>query len=488
MLLEEEEINRLMEYNQLTKNKEITLDTRKQALSYATSNYDKFLSDLKELIAIPSVSTEADRNADVKRCADTIAKKLTNLGIENVQVMPTPKHPVIYGDYIHAGSDQPVVLIYGHYDVQPVDPIELWTTPPFEGVKKGEYLFGRGASDMKGQFIACLAAVESIMKTGHLPVNIKFILEGEEEIGSPSLHHFLSEHTELLKADVVLNPDTGMIAPDVPAIIYGLRGLAYFEIRTFGPDRDLHSGTFGGVVHNPAQVLCDLISGMHDADGRVTLPGFYDSVLPLSAQEREELNRLKMDDAYYAAQAGVSQVKGEKGYTSIELIGARPTLEVNGFLSGFTGPGAKTIIPAKAMAKISTRLVPNQDPQKVHAQLNEYMKQNAPATIRWEVELISTGNPSISDINLPETKALVNAFETVYGLKPVFKREGGSVPVTADMQELLGIDSVLTGFGLPDDNIHSPNERLHLPTWEKGILTLIHFFFNIEPKEVRSNK
>ncbi|PKO00697.1 MAG: dipeptidase [Chloroflexi bacterium HGW-Chloroflexi-4] len=471
-----------MEYNQEKDYKETPLDTRNLAISYATSNYAKFLNDLKELIAIPSVSTEADRNEDVKQCAETIANRLTSLGIEHVQVLATPKHPIVYGDYMHAGKDQPVVLIYGHYDVQPVDPIELWNTPPFEGVKKDDFLFGRGASDMKGQFIACLAAVESIMKTGELPVNIKFILEGEEEIGSPSLHHFLVEHTELLKADVVLNPDTGMIAPDAPAIIYGLRGLAYFEIRTYGPDRDLHSGTFGGVIHNPAQVLCDLIAGMHDSDGRIMLPGFYDSVLPLSTQEREELNRLNMNDAYYASQAGVSNVMGEKGYTSIERIGARPTLEVNGFLSGFTGPGAKTIIPSKAMAKISTRLVPNQDPKKVHAQMIEYMEKNAPKTIRWEVELISTGNPSISDINLPETKALVKAFESIYGVKPVFKREGGSVPVTADMQELLGIDSVLTGFGLPDDNIHSPNERLHLPTWEKGILTLIHFFFNIQPK------
>ena len=458
------------------------MDTRKLALSYATTHNDKFIAELKELIGIPSVSTELERNSDVKHCAETIASRLSSLGIEHVQVLDTPKHPIVYGDYLHAGNDQPVILIYGHYDVQPVDPIELWDTPPFEGIEKGDYLYGRGASDMKGQFIACLAAVESIMKTGDLPVNIKFILEGEEEIGSPSLHKFLEDHTELLKADVVLNPDTGMIAPDIPAIIYGLRGLAYFEIRVFGPDRDLHSGTFGGVVHNPAQVLCDLIADMHDSDGRVMLPGFYDSVLPLSVQEREELNRLNMDDTYYSTQAGVSQVMGEKGYSSIERIGARPTLEVNGFLSGFTGPGAKTIIPSKAMAKISTRLVPNQDPKKVHDQMVTYMKHNAPQTVRWEVELISTGNPSISDINLPETKALVSAFETVYGVKPVFKREGGSVPVTADMQEILGIDSVLTGFGLPDDNIHSPNERLHLPTWEKGIQTLIHFFFNVQPR------
>jgi acetylornithine deacetylase/succinyl-diaminopimelate desuccinylase-like protein len=482
MVLDNQEIISLMEYNHTKEYKERKLDTRNLALFYATSNFDKFLSDLKQLISIPSVSTEVDHIADVKHCAETIAQKFTSLGIEHVQILQTPKHPIVYGDYLHAGNSQPVVMIYSHYDVQPVDPIELWNTSPFEGVQKGEYLFGRGASDMKGQFIACLSAIESIMKTGELPVNIKFLIEGEEEIGSPSLHQFLVDHTDLLKSDVVLNPDAGMIAPDMPAIIYGLRGLAYFEIRVFGPNRDLHSGSFGGVVHNPAQVLCDLISGMHDADNKITLPGFYDAVLPLSELEREEFRRLNMDDAYYAAQTGVSQIAGEKGFTSAERIGARPTLEVDGFLSGYTNPGAKTIIPAKAMAKISTRLVPNQDPKKVYEQLLEYMKQKAPKSVRWEVELISTGNPSISDINLPESKALAKAFESVYGVKPIYKREGGSVPITADIQELLGIDSVLTGFGLPDDNIHSPNERLHLPTWEKGILSLIHFFFNVQPK------
>lgn len=458
------------------------MDTRNQAITYASSNFEKSLDFLNELIAIPSVSTEPERTADVNQCAQTIANKLTSLGIEHVQVMKTAKHPVVYGDFLHADKDMPVVLIYGHYDVQPVDPIELWQTPPFEGTKIKDYLFGRGSSDMKGQFVACYAAIEAIMKTGEMPVNIKFLLEGEEEIGSTNFHDFVKDHKALLQADVVLNPDTGMLAPDIPAIIYGLRGLAYFEIRVTGPNRDLHSGSFGGIVHNPAQALCELIAGMHDQDGRITLPGFYDPVLPLSDQERQELARLNMDDAYYCNQTGVSQVKGEKGFTSTERIGARPTLDCNGFLSGFTGQGAKTIIPAKAMAKISTRLVPNQNPGQVYQQLIAYMQKNAPASIKWEVEKLSSGNPSISDINLPETLALAKALETVWGVKPVFKREGGSVPVTADMQELLGIDSVLTGFGLPDDNIHSPNERLHLPTWQKGIVALIHFFFNIQPK------
>lgn len=464
------------------------MDTRNSALDHAAKHIDDSLTFLNQLIAIPSVSTEPERSGEVMTCATTIANKLSSLGIEHVEIFPTAKHPVIYGDFLHAGNDKPIVLIYGHYDVQPVDPIDLWVSPPFDGVIRDDYLFGRGASDMKGQFVACLSAVEAIMKTGEMPVNIKFILEGEEEIGSPNLHQFLAGHKDLLTADVALNPDTGMISPSIPAIIYGLRGLAYFEIRVFGPDRDLHSGSFGGVVHNPAQVLCDLISGMHDVDGKVTLPGFYDSVLPLSKLEREELARLNMDDAYYQAQTGVNHIWGEKGFSPTESIGGRPTLEVNGFISGFTGQGAKTIIPAKAMAKISTRLVPNQKPENVHQQLIAYMEKNAPATIRWEVEMLSKGNPSISDIQLPETGALVKAFEDVWGVKPIFKREGGSVPVTADMQEILGIDSVLTGFGLPDDNIHSPNERLHLPTWKKGIQVLIHFFFNIPPKKAKDSQ
>jgi acetylornithine deacetylase/succinyl-diaminopimelate desuccinylase-like protein len=456
------------------------LDTRNQALHYASVNNNLYLDLLKSFLRIPSISTESEKVSDVKTCAIFVADTLKSLGIENVDVFTTPLHPIIYGDYLHAGKDQPTILIYGHYDVQPVDPIELWNKSPFDPTIDRDYLFARGSSDMKGQVIACLAAIDSIMKTGSFPINLKFLFEGEEEIGSPSLRSFLESHKVLLASDVALNPDTGMIGKDIPTIVYGLRGLSYFELRIFGPDRDLHSGVFGGVVHNPAQVLADLISGMHDNTGRVTLPGFYDSVLPLSDLERKELARLNMDDAYYKKQTGVEKVWGENGFTAVERIGGRPTLEVNGLLSGFTGQGAKTVLPAKAMAKLSTRLVPNQKPDEIYGQLSEYLKNNAPPTVRWELEQISLGSPSISDINMPETQALAIALETVWGKKPTYKREGGSVPVVADMQQILGIDSVLTGFGLPDDNIHSPNEKLHLPTWQKGILALIHFFFNVE--------
>lgn len=454
-------------------------DLRAQAVAYAHQNRDRFLEDLKSLVAIPSVSTHAHNQPDMVIAARWLAGRLEELGFHNVQVMPTAGHPVVYGEWMNAGPDAPTALIYGHYDVQPSEPDDLWKTGPFTPTQVGDNLYGRGASDMKGQVIASLSAVESVLRQGPLPVNVKFILEGEEEIGSPSLTPFLKEHKDLLACDFALNPDAGMIAPDVPTIVYALRGLAYFELRVYGPEHDLHSGLYGGAVHNPAQALCELIAGMHDTDGRITLPGFYDSVRPLSEEERGELARLPMDDAYYQAQTGAPQVWGEAGYTSIERVGARPTLEVNGLLSGFTGKGSKTVLPAYAMAKISMRLVPDQDPAEVHKQLLHYLEQRAPKTIRWELEQFAGGPASISDPHHPAAEALARAQETVWGKRPVYKREGGSVPVVADMQKILGVESVLTGFGLPDDNLHAPNEKLHLPTWYRGIDTLVHFFYNL---------
>lgn len=456
------------------------MDMRNAAIKYAENNYQKTISFLDEIISIPSISTQPENSADMLICANRLIKKFQELGFDHIQLFTTQKHPIIYADFLNAGPQKPTLLIYGHYDVQPVDPIDLWTSDPFKSRVEGDYLYSRGSSDMKGQIVACLAAIEAVIKTGRLPVNIKYVIEGEEEIGSPNLKPFLESHKELLKSNVALNPDCGMVGINVPTIVYGLRGLAYFELKVFGPDHDLHSGVFGGVVHNPAQVLIDLIANMHDNNGKITLPHFYDDVLQLSENEKLELNRLNLDDSYYKAQTGVINTWGEKGYSAVERIGARPTLEVNGFLSGFTGTGAKTIIPAMAMAKLSTRLVPNQDPEKVHQQLLDFVKANIPDTVRWELSMLSGGHPSISDTSIPETIALSKALETVWGKKPIYKREGGSVPVVADMQQILGIDSVLTGFGLPDDNIHSPNERLHLPTWRKGIDALIHFFLNLD--------
>jgi acetylornithine deacetylase/succinyl-diaminopimelate desuccinylase-like protein len=454
-----------------------------EAINYFETHYEQMISELTDFIAIPSVSTDPEHKENVQKAAEFIAAKLETIGLQHVQIFPTARHPIVYADYLQAGTMQPTILIYGHYDVQPEDPTDLWKTPPFTAQIIGDNLVARGASDMKGQIFACVSAVQALKSTTGLPVNIKFILEGEEEIGSPNFKQFLTEHKDLLKADVALNTDAGMSRKDLPGITYGLRGLSYFELNLFGPDHDLHSGSYGGVVHNPAQVLADLISKMHDENGAVALPGFYDLVEPLSESERAELSKFSTSTDEYLAQTGVPALWGEKEFTPNERIGARPTLEVNGILSGFTGEGSKTIIPSRAMAKISTRLVPNQKPELVYEQLSAFLEENVPDTVRWELRLLSIGSPSLSDMNMPATKALSKAFIEVWGTSPSYKREGGSVPVVADMQEVLGIDSVLTGFGLPDDRIHSPNEKLDLPTWRKGVHALIHFFLNVQEQQ-----
>jgi acetylornithine deacetylase/succinyl-diaminopimelate desuccinylase-like protein len=454
-----------------------------EAINYFETHYEQMISELTDFIAIPSVSTDPEHKENVQKAAEFIAAKLETIGLQHVQIFPTARHPIVYADYLQAGPTQPTILIYGHYDVQPEDPTDLWKTPPFTAQIIGDNLVARGASDMKGQIFACVSAVQALKSTTGLPVNIKFILEGEEEIGSPNFKQFLTEHKDLLKSDVALNTDAGMSRKDLPGITYGLRGLSYFELNLFGPDHDLHSGSYGGVVHNPAQVLADLISKMHDQNGAVALPGFYDLVEPLSESERAELSKFSTSADEYLAQTGVPALWGEKEFTPNERIGARPTLEVNGILSGFTGEGSKTIIPSRAMAKISTRLVPNQKPELVYEQLSAFLEENVPDTVRWELRLLSIGSPSLSDMNMPATKALSKAFIEVWGTSPSYKREGGSVPVVADMQEVLGIDSVLTGFGLPDDRIHSPNEKLDLPTWRKGVHALIHFFLNVQEQQ-----
>ncbi len=452
------------------------MDHKQAALEYAHTHQEQFLDELKEFIRIPSVSTDVLAKPDMQKAAHWVANKLTSLGIENVSIMPTSGHPVVYGEYLQAGKDKPIILVYGHYDVQPAEPLELWHSPAFEPTQVGENLFGRGASDMKGQIAASLQAIEAISKTGGLPINLKFLIEGEEEIGSPNLEPFIRENANLLSCDLVVNPDTGMIAADVPTITYGLRGLAYFELRVYGANSDLHSGLFGGAVHNPAQVLCELIAGMHDSKGHVTLPNFYNSVKPLADNERIELARLPMNDEWFQAQTGVPKLYGEEGYTSIERVGARPTLEVNGLLSGFTGVGSKTVLPSYAMAKISMRLVPDQDPGEVHQQLTHYLVQNAPESIRWELTKMAGGPASITNLDIPGVKAISQALEETWGTRPVYRREGGSVPVTAQFKDILGAESVLTGFGLPDDNLHAPNEKLHLPTYFRGIQALVRFF------------
>jgi acetylornithine deacetylase/succinyl-diaminopimelate desuccinylase-like protein len=454
-------------------------DARDLAIQYAHDQRQRFLDELVAFSSIQSVSTDPERAGDVQKNANWLVKRLDSLGLENIKIYPTPGHPVVYAEALSAGPEAPTVLVYGHYDVQPAEPLDKWDTSPFEPTVRGENLYARGASDMKGQVAASINAAEAIIRTSQLPVNLKFILEGEEEIGSPNLPAFIEEHKDMLACDFALNPDTGMVTPDLPTITYALRGLAYFELRLWGPDHDLHSGVFGGAVHNPAQVLAELIAGMHDQQGRVTLPGFYDRVRLLEDEERAEIARLPKDEAWYLENTGAPALFGEAGFTPDERVGGRPTLEVNGMVSGFTGEGSKTVLPASAMAKISCRLVPDQDPDEVHQQLLAYLEEKAPPTVKWEVIFMASGPASISDRKSPWSQAYFQAAESAWGIKPVFKREGGSVPVVTAFQEILGVESVNIGFGLPTDNMHGPNEKLHLPTWYKGIDALIHFLFNL---------
>ena len=447
------------------------------AIEHYHANVDDLFQEFQAFLRIPSVSTAEEHKQDIQKAADFLVKKLLDIGLNHVKAFSTSHHPMIYADYL-VDPQKPTVLLYGHYDVQPPDPISKWETAPFEPHIRGDYLYARGASDMKGQIWATISAIQSILETGDLPVNIKFMIEGEEEIGSPSLDTFLEEHKEMLKSDLVLNLDADMIDPDKPTIIYALRGMAYFELRLFGPKADLHSGIFGGVVGNPANILAKLIADMHDDSGRVTLPGFYDNVRDISEEERSELSRIGMDENFFKKMAGVSVLTGEKGFTPVERIGARPTLDVNGLYAGYIEKGAKTVIPAYAMAKLSTRLVPDQDPALVHESLKSYLNENVPNTVRWELEFMSGAPAYITEDEVPGAELFIEALQETWGVKPLMKREGGSIPVATSIKEILGVDSIITGFGLPDDQIHSPNERLHLPTHRKGVSALIRFFLS----------
>jgi acetylornithine deacetylase/succinyl-diaminopimelate desuccinylase-like protein len=455
-------------------------DPRQNALDYARQNNARFLEELKEFLAIPSISTDPEHNADTLRCAEWVANQLKSLGMEKVQIMPTGGHPVVYGEQMKAGNDAPTVMIYGHYDVQPVDPLELWTSDPFKAEVRGESLFARGASDMKGQVIASLKAVEAVVRTSGLPVNLKWLIEGEEEIGSKNLGDFIMKHKELLRADFCINPDAGMINANSPTITYGLRGLAYFELRVYGPERDLHSGLFGGTVHNPAQALTELVAGMHDKKGRITLPGFYDKVRKVSKAERADIARLPTNAKHFLDRTGAPKLWGEPEYSPEERVSIRPTLEVNGLLSGFTGEGSKTVLPAWAMAKISCRLVPDQTPELIEKAMIKYLKKHAPKTIRWELKTISGSGVAITARDSAGVTAVAKGLEQAWGKRPLFKREGGSIGVVVQLQKYVGVESVLTGFGLPEDNAHSPNEKLDLPAWRKGIDAFIHAIYNLK--------
>ena len=454
------------------------------AIEAFQSNYQDYFNKFIDFLKIPSISADPKWSGDIEKAANWLADYLKTMGMDNVQLYPTRKNPIVYGEYLKAGSDKPIVLIYGHYDVQPPDPMNEWKSGPFEPVMDGENLAARGSSDMKGQILASLYAIESLLSVDALNVNLKFIYEGEEEIGSPSIVDFLRDHTELLKSDFVLNLDAGMTGKNEPTIVYGLRGLAYFEIYVQGPDHDLHSGLFGGVVYNPAQALSELIAGMKDSHGKIQLPGFYDSVKPLTEEERAELARLNINDELYKKQTGVDELFGEEGFTAVERIGARPTLDVNGFKSGYIGEGPKTVIPSTAMAKISMRLVPDQTPAEVNDQLVKYMKEHAPEQIKWKVVQLSSDPASIADPNYFATQAFAKALKETWGIDPIYKREGGSIPIVSHMKDLLGTESILSGFCLPGDLIHSPNEHIHIPTWKKGIEATIRFFYALGEKDV----
>lgn len=455
------------------------MSTSDSAIAYAREQQAQFLQELVEFVGIPSVSTLSEHKGDMERAAEWVANQMRAVGLENVAIMPTAGHPVAYGEWLHA-PDRPTVLIYGHYDVQPVDPLDEWLTPPFRATVHGDTMYGRGASDMKGNVHETLKALQSLQHNGGIPVNVKMLIEGEEEIGSMNLGAFIDQNKPLLQADLCVNADSGILAPELPSIVYGLRGLAYFELWVYGPAQDLHSGTFGGSIANPAQVLCELVAGMHDADGKITLPGFYDRVRALTDQDRSEYERLPINDEIWRAMTGVSALTGETGFTTLERTGARPTLEINGLLSGFTGEGAKTVLPAKAMAKISMRLVPFQDDMAIEGMLKKYVAAHAPDTVRWEVKKVTASAPGVLlDRESIGARAASQALRDTFGTEPVFIAQGGSVPIVTMIQEKLGMDSVLLGFGLPDDKIHGPNEKLHLPNYYRGIEAFIRFFENI---------
>ncbi len=428
------------------------------------------LDELSDWLRIPSVSTLSQHQADVERAAGWLAQKMTAVGLQNVEVIPTEGHPIVYGDWLHSGNDAPTVLIYGHYDVQPVDPLELWTSPPFEPTVRGDDLFARGASDDKGQLFVHVAAVEALLATsGALPVNVKFLVEGEEEVGSPALTTYLPAETEKLAADVCLISDTHILSPEQPMIIYGLRGVWAGEISVRGPSQDLHSGMFGGAVHNPNQALSELLARLHDSTGRVTVPGFYDDVEELTEKERTALAQVPYDESVLLQETGVPAAWGECGFTVTERIGARPTLEINGMWGGFIGDGFKTVIPAEAHAKVSCRLVPDQESSAIGPMIEQFLRQIVPPTVEVTVNTLQHAPATVVPLDVPEMQAAASAYARVFGTEPVFSREGGSIPIATIVQETLDIPILFMGFGLPDDNLHAPNEKLHLPNFYRGI-------------------
>jgi acetylornithine deacetylase/succinyl-diaminopimelate desuccinylase-like protein len=445
-------------------------------LSYIETNHDRYLAELKELLAIPSVSSQKERAPDMRRAAAWLQAHLNGIGMQHVQILETGGHPAIYADWLNA-EHKPTILVYGHYDVQPEEPLDKWNSPPFEAVVRGGDLFARGASDDKGQLFIHLKAIEAFLKNGGaLPVNIKIIFEGEEEIGSENLPRFVNDHKEMLASDLVLISDTSMFERGVPSVTYALRGLSYVEVEVTGPNGDLHSGSFGGSLHNPIQALAEMIASLHDKNGRITVKGMYNDVRPLTSAERAAFKKLPWNDKKYAKSLGLKQLYGEKGFTTLERLWARPTLECNGIWGGYIGEGAKTVLPAKAFAKISMRLVPDQSSVKMGKLLEKHLKAIAPKTVDVKVRILHGGEPAITPVDSAGVRTAVSALQKGFGKKPLYQREGGSIPIVVDFKNILGADSVLLGFGLPDENAHAPNEFLSLDNFFGGIKTVAHYY------------
>lgn len=444
---------------------------------YIKTNEKRFLDELIDLLKIPSISADSKFAGDVKRAAEFIKEKLIAAGADKVEVCPTPGHPIIYGEKM-IDPKLPTVIVYGHYDVQPVDPLNLWDSPPFEPVIKDGKIYARGACDDKGQVYMHVKAFELMMKTNSLACNIRFMIEGEEEVGSSNLGTWVKENKHRLKGDVILISDTSIIANDIPSIEAGLRGLSYVEVEVTGPNRDLHSGVFGGAVANPIQVLCKMIDSMKDENNHITIPGFYDDVIELSKEERTELNKTPFSLDAYKKDLGVDDVMGEAGYTTLERTGIRPTLELNGIWGGYTGEGSKTVLPSKAFAKISMRLVPNQSSDKITKLFSDHFKKIAPKSVKVEVRPHHGGEPVVTPTDSVAYKAASKAIETTFGKKPIPTRGGGSIPIVALFEKELGLKSVLMGFGLDSDLIHSPNEHYGIFNYMKGIETIPIFFRN----------
>ena len=441
---------------------------------FQEKNKDRFLNEMMELLRIPSVSAKKEHKGDMEKCAEAVKKSLLAAGADKAEVMPTDGFPVVYAEKI-IDKNKPTVLVYGHYDVQPAEPLELWHSQPFEPVIKDGKVYARGSADDKGQFFMHVKALEVMAKTSTLPTNIKFIIEGEEEVGSPNLGKFVEQNKELLRADVILISDSAMLSLENPSLDVGVRGLSYIEVEVTGPERDLHSGTYGGAVANPITILAQMIASCHDENNHVTIPGFYDDVLDVPAEERKLMNEAPFSEDEYKSETGVKELWGEKGFTTIERTGIRPTLEINGIWGGYQGEGAKTVLPSKATAKISARLVPNQTSEKMTQKLIDYFTSIAPSSVSVKAFEHHGGEPYLTPIDSDGYKAATRAIETTFGKTPVPVRGGGSIPICTILEKELGVKIIFMGFGLDSDNLHSPNEKYGIINFNKGIETIPYF-------------